>query len=184
MLLTSYKDQLKAILKNDIENIELKDYELLIEVKKEKIPFILFYLKNNTYSQFKVLTDIVVSDHPEKEKRFTIVYSLLSVKFSTRIHVKSHVSELDFIDSVEPVFKAANWMEREVWDMYGIFFKNHPDLRRILTDYGFSGHPLRKDFPLTGFVEVRYDDNVNKIVTEPVELTQAYRDFNFKNPWV
>jgi len=184
MLLTSYKDQLKAILKNDIENIELKDYELLIEVKKEKIPFILFYLKNNTYSQFKVLTDIVVSDHPEKEKRFTIVYSLLSVKFSTRIHVKSHVSELDFIDSVEPVFKAANWMEREVWDMYGIFFKNHPDLRRILTDYGFSGHPLRKDFPLTGFVEVRYDDNVNRIVTEPVELTQAYRDFNFKNPWV
>lgn len=184
MLLTSYKDQLKAILKNDIENIELKDYELLIEVKKEKIPFILFYLKNNTYSQFKVLTDIVVSDHPEKEKRFTIVYSLLSVKFSTRIHVKSHVSELDFINSVEPVFKAANWMEREVWDMYGIFFKNHPDLRRILTDYGFSGHPLRKDFPLTGFVEVRYDDNVNRIVTEPVELTQAYRDFNFKNPWV
>jgi NADH:ubiquinone oxidoreductase subunit C len=108
MLLNSYKDQLKTILKNGIENIELKDYELLVEVKKEKIPFILSYLKNNTYSQFKVLTDIIVSDHPEKEKRFTVVYSLLSVKFSTRIHIKSYVSELDFIDSVEPVFKAAN----------------------------------------------------------------------------
>lgn len=183
MLIANYKKQLQNIFKNNITNMILQDYDLLIEVKKEKIPFILFFLKNNTYSQFKILTDIVVSDYPNKKKRFSIVYSLLSVKYSVRVNVKTWVSELEFVESSVNTFSSANWMEREIWDMYGIFFKNHPDLRRILTDYGFSGHPLRKDFPLSGFVEVRYDDNVNKIVTEPVELTQAYRDFNFKNPW-
>lgn len=183
MLINNYKNQLKNILKNNIRTITLQDYDLLVEVKKEKIPFILFFLKNNTYSQFKVLTDIVVSDYPNKKKRFSVVYSLLSIKYSTRVNIKTWVSELDFLDSTVSIFNSANWMEREIWDMYGIFFKEHPDLRRILTDYGFTGHPLRKDFPLSGFVEVRYDDNINKIVTEPVELTQAYREFNFKNPW-
>jgi NADH/F420H2 dehydrogenase subunit C len=183
VLINNYKNQLKNILKNNIRTITLQDYDLLVEVKKEKIPFILFFLKNNTYSQFKVLTDIVVSDYPNKKKRFSVVYSLLSIKYSTRVNIKTWVSELDFLDSTVSIFNSANWMEREIWDMYGIFFKEHPDLRRILTDYGFTGHPLRKDFPLSGFVEVRYDDNINKIVTEPVELTQAYREFNFKNPW-
>lgn len=184
MLPNLFKNQLKYILKNDIKSISNKDYELMVDVKKEKIPFILFFLKNNTYTQFKILTDIIVIDYPDKKKRFSIVYNLLSVKYNIRINVRTKISELEFIDSTVKLFNSANWMEREAWDMYGIFFKNHPDLRRLLTDYGFSGHPLRKDFPLSGFIEVRYDDNLNKIVSEPVELSQTYREFNFKNPWV
>lgn len=184
MLLEKFKTQLEIILKKSIKKIIVKEFELILEVKKEKIPFILNFLKNNSYSQFKILTDIIVIDEPSDAERFTIVYHLLSIKYSVRLSVKTKINNLSLIQSVQPIFNSANWMEREVWDLFGIFFKNHPDLRRLLTDYGFKGHPLRKDFPLSGFTELRYDDNFSKIVTEPLELPQAYRNFNFRNPWI
>jgi NADH dehydrogenase (ubiquinone) Fe-S protein 3 len=122
-------------------------------------------------------------DYPSKENRFELVYMLLSLPFNTRIIVKTFASEVTPVPSAVDLYKGANWMEREVWDMYGVFFTGHPDLRRILTDYGFEGHPLRKDFPLTGYVEVRYDDSKKRVVAEPLELAQAFRVFEYQSPW-
>lgn len=137
-------------------------------------------LKYNSLTQFKVLSDVCIIDYPEKIDRFEINYNLLSVKYNFRIFIKSYTST--YVSSVSTLFNSANWIERECWDMFGVFFTNHPDLRRILTDYGFEGFPLRKDFPLTGYIEIRYDDEKANIVYEPLELSQEYRLFNFTSP--
>jgi len=147
------------------------------------IHVVLFFLRDHESCFFKLLTDILVIDYPERDKRFTIVYCLLSLKYNTRLFARVQVDELVVIPSITSIYKCACWMEREAWDMNGIFFENHPDLRRLLTDYGFEGHPLKKDFPLTGYVEVRYDDSQKRVIYESVEMAQEYRVFNFENSW-
>ena len=149
---------------------------------KYVVPFATF-LKEHSNSQCKQLIDVTAVDFPSRSLRFSVVYQILSVHYNSRIRLKTQVNEITPIDSITTVFSAAAWWERECWDMFGIFFSNHPDLRRILTDYGFQGHPLRKDFPLSGYVEVRYDDSEKRVVTEPVELTQEFRYFDFASPW-
>lgn len=157
--------------------------ELTIIVHSTFISPILFFLKNDSNCQFKVLIDLTVVDYPENDKRFEVVYLLLSLKYNTRIKVKTHINEMSSLDSISNIFASANWAEREVWDMFGVCFKNHPDLRRILTDYGFDGHPLRKDFPLNGYSSVRYDDTQKIVLYEATELSQEYRNFDFQSPW-
>ncbi len=144
---------------------------------------VLTYLRDDPACQFVVLIDICGVDYPERAKRFDVVYHLLSPRLNQRIRVKIATDETTPVASVNDVFPAANWYEREAYDMYGIRFTGHPDLRRLLTDYGFQGHPLRKDFPLTGFVEVRYDDDAKRVVYEPVKLNQEFRNFEFESPW-
>jgi NADH/F420H2 dehydrogenase subunit C len=134
-------------------------------------------------TQYKVLVDVTAVDYPSRPLRFEVVYNLLSVTYNARIRIKTCVDEIQPLLSSSPVYSSAGWWEREIWDMFGIFFSNHPDLRRILTDYGFQGHPLRKDFPLTGYVEVRYDDSEKRVITESLELTQEFRFFDFSSPW-
>ena len=141
------------------------------------------FLKNHVNTQFKVLIDVTAVDYPSRMFRFEIVYNLLSISYNARIRIKTCIDEITPITSITELYSSAGWWEREVWDMFGIFFSNHPDLRRILTDYGFQGHPLRKDFPLTGFVEVRYDDSEKRVINEPVEITQEFRYFDFSSPW-
>ncbi|OWK62695.1 NADH dehydrogenase [ubiquinone] iron-sulfur protein 3, mitochondrial [Lonchura striata] len=157
--------------------------ELELLIHPDGIIPVLTFLRDHTNAQFKSLADLTAVDVPSRQYRFEIVYNLLSLRFNSRIRVKTYTDELTPIDSAVPVHKAANWYEREVWDMYGVFFANHPDLRRILTDYGFEGHPFRKDFPLSGYVEVRYDDEVKRVVAEPVELAQEFRKFDLNSPW-
>ena len=144
---------------------------------------VLTYLRDDPKCQFEVLIDICGVDYPEREKRFEVVYHLLSPRLNQRIRVKTSTDEATPVASVNDVFPAANWYEREAYDMFGIRFSGHPDLRRILTDYGFQGYPLRKDFPLTGYVEVRYDDEQKRVIYEPVKLTQEFRNFDFESPW-
>ena len=146
------------------------------------LPFFTF-LKDHTQTQYKVLIDITAVDYPSREQRFEVVYNLLSLHHNSRLRIKTSVDEITPVDSLVSLYNSANWWERETWDMFGIFFANHPDLRRILTDYGFEGHPLRKDFPLSGFVEVRYDDSEKRVLTEPLEMTQEFRSFDFASPW-
>jgi NADH dehydrogenase (ubiquinone) Fe-S protein 3 len=146
------------------------------------IPFFSF-LRDHINTQYKILIDVTAVDHPSRFLRFEVVYNLLSVQYNARIRIKSCVDEITPISSSTSVYSSAGWWEREVWDMFGIFFSNHPDLRRILTDYGFEGHPLRKDFPLTGYVEVRYDDSEKRVLIEPLELSQEFRYFDFASPW-
>merc|ERR1711872_450074 len=144
---------------------------------------VLSFLKNHHNSQFGSLADIAGVDMPTRQYRFEVVYNLLSFRFNSRIRVKTYTDELTPIESVNDIFKAANLNEREVWDMFGVYFSNHPDLRRILTDYGFDGHPFRKDFPLSGYYECRYDDEVQRIVRDPVELAQEFRKYDLNSPW-
>lgn len=157
--------------------------ELEVLISPEGVLPVLSFLKDHHHAQFESLVDIAGVDVPNREYRFEIVYNLLSVRFNARIRVKTYTDELTPLDSAYSIFRAADWYEREIWDMYGVFFNNHPDLRRILTDYGFEGHPFRKDFPLSGYVEVRYDDDVKRIVAEPLELTQEFRKFDLVGPW-
>lgn len=166
-----------------IKKISILKGEMTIIVKSEYLKETLYFLKNHTNAQFKSLMEITAVDYPEKNKRFEVVYMLLSVKYNSRTVVKTFVDEITPLDSLVSVYKSAGWYEREVWDMFGIYFLNHPDLRRILTDYGFEGHPMRKDFPLSGYVEVRYDDEKKRVVTEPIEMTQEFRSFDFLSPW-
>jgi NADH-quinone oxidoreductase subunit C len=144
---------------------------------------VLTYLRDNGACQFTQLVDVTAADYPSRPERFEVVYSLLSITNNTRVRVKISASEETLVPSVNGVFGSANWFEREVWDMYGILFSDHPDLRRILTDYGFEGHPQRKDFPLTGYVELRYDEEQKRVVYEPVKLTQDFRSFDYLSPW-
>ena len=157
--------------------------ELTLTVDANYTKKTLDFLKNDLNSQFEVLVDFTVVDYPENKKRFEAVYFLLSITYNTRIRLKTHVNEMFLLESTTDLYKSANWSEREVWDMFGIPFNNHPDLRRVLTDYSFDGHPLRKDFPLNGFSAVRYDDTQKIIVYEETELAQEYRNFDFQSPW-
>ncbi len=157
--------------------------ELSLTVERQHIVETLTFLRDDEKCQFAVLIDVCGVDYPERENRFEVVYHLLSPRLNQRIRVKTSTDDVVPVPSVNDVFPAANWFEREAFDMYGIRFSGHPDLRRILTDYGFSGYPLRKDFPLTGYVEVRYDDDLKRVVYEPVKLTQEFRDFDFESPW-
>lgn len=166
-----------------IERVEYAKKELIIYAKTSKIKELMLCLRDHTHCQFKVLSDLCGVDFPQKKKRFEVVYNLLSLRYNARLRVKVAVDELTPVPSIVSVFSAAGWYEREVWDLYGVYFANHPDLRRILTDYGFEGHPFRKDFPLTGYTEVRYDDEQKRVVSEPLEMTQEFRTFNFTSPW-
>ena len=157
--------------------------QLFIGINIENLYSTILYLKTNDKCKFKQLIDITAVDYPEKEKRFKIVYLLLSHENNLRILVSANLDEKMPVPSITKIFPSANWMEREVFDMYGISFKDHPDLRRILTDYGFKGYPLRKDFPLTGHTEVRYSEEHKKVIYEPVKLDQEYRHFDFESPW-
>ena len=157
--------------------------QLFIEIDIEALYSTILYLKTNNKCRFKQLIDITAVDYPEKEKRFKLVYLLLSHENNLRILININIDEKTHVPSITKIFPSANWMEREVFDMYGISFKDHPDLRRILTDYGFEGHPLRKDFPLTGHTEVRYSEKHKKVISEPVKLDQEYRNFDFESPW-
>ena len=157
--------------------------ELMVVVEREAIVSVLTFLRDDTGCQFRCLIDICGVDYPTREERFEIVYNLLSVSHNQRVRVKLRTDEDSAVPSVTGVFSSAGWWERETWDMYGVYFSGHPDLRRLLTDYGFEGHPLRKDFPLTGYVEVRYDDEQKRVVYQPVQLTQEFRTFDFLSPW-
>ena len=157
--------------------------QLFIEIDIEALYSTILYLKTNNKCRFKQLIDITAVDYPKKEKRFKLVYLLLSHENNLRIIININIDEKTHVPSITKIFPSANWMEREVFDMYGVSFKDHPDLRRILTDYGFKGYPLRKDFPLTGHTEVRYSEEHKKVIYEPVKLDQEYRHFDFESPW-
>ena len=157
--------------------------QLFIETNIKTLYSVILYLKTTNKYRFRQLIDITAVDYPEKEQRFKIVYLLLSHENNLRILININIDEKTLVPSITKIFPSANWMEREVFDMYGISFKDHPDLRRILTDYGFEGHPLRKDFPLTVHTEVRYSEKHKKVISEPVKLDQEYRNFDFESPW-
>lgn len=166
-----------------VEDASVRLGQLTVEIRRDDVLKVMKFLRDDANCQFLTLLDVCGVDYPVDDERFEIVYHLLSMTHNSRIRVKLRTDEDTPVDSVTPLFKAANWWEREVWDMFGVAFNGHPDLRRILTDYGFEGHPLRKDFPLTGYVEIRYDDEQKRIVYEPVKLTQEFRTFDFLSPW-
>ena len=170
-------------LSSKIHSSSIDNQELLIEIGENDLVDVVQFLKLNENCKFKQLIDIAGVDYPENDKRFELIYLFLSHENNTRIKLLIKFEINQTINSITKIFPSANWMEREVFDMYGIKFKNHPDLRRILTDYGFKGHPLRKDFPLTGFNEVRYSEKDKKVIYEPVKLEQNYRNFDFESPW-
>ena len=170
-------------LSSKIHNSVINNDELLIEVGENDLTEVVQFIKSNEKLKFRQLIDIAGVDYPEEEKRFNLIYLFLSHENNIRLKLLVKFETSQTINSITKIFPSANWMEREVFDMYGIKFKNHPDLRRILTDYGFKGHPLRKDFPLTGFNEVRYSEKEKKVVYEPVKLEQNYRNFDFESPW-
>ena len=170
-------------LSEDVLDVRLVNDELSLIVRPATILRVMIFLKNDANCLTKVLVDVCGVDYPARDQRFDVVYNLLSMKHNHRIRVKVSTDEDTPVPSVTSVFPSAGWFERECWDLYGIFFSDHPDLRRILTDYGFNGHPLRKDFPLTGFVELRYDDEQRRVVQEPVHLNQEFRTFDFMSPW-
>lgn len=176
-------DYIADSLTEDILDNHLVSDELILVARRDAIVRVLTFLRDDVNCQFKLLVDICGVDYPDREERFDVVYNLLSLTQNNRIRIKVSVGEDVSVPSATAVFSCANWWEREAWDMYGIPFADHPDLRRILTDYGFEGHPLRKDFPLTGYVEVRYDDALKRVVYEPVKLTQDFRTFDFISPW-
>ena len=186
-MLSNNIHKLEKVINSELTSKILKSYiefdELLIEINTSDLIDVLQFLKSNDDCKFKQLIDIAGVDYPEEEKRFQLVYLLLSHENNLRIKVLINFEVKEKISSIVKVFPSANWMEREVFDMYGVKFENHPDLRRILTDYGFKGHPLRKDFPLTGFNEVRYSEKDKKVIYEPVKLEQNYRNFDFESPW-
>ncbi len=157
--------------------------ELTVEIGREHVPETMQFLRDDPACRFGCLIDICGVDYPEREERFEVVYHLLSPWLNHRIRVRTRTDAESPVPSIVSVFAAADWFEREAYDLYGILFEGHPDLRRLLTDYGFQGHPLRKDFPLTGFVELRYDDELKRVVYEPVKLMQGYRSFDFLSPW-
>ena len=174
--------KINSELTTKINRTEIKHNQLYIEIDKEDLIEVTLFIKTNKDTKFKQLIDVTVVDYPEKAQRFKVVYLFLSHEFNQRIILSYYISENEVISSLTTIFPSANWMEREVFDMYGVNFKDHPDLRRILTDYGFEGHPLRKDFPLTGHSEVRYSEDQKKVINEPVKLEQNYRNFDYESP--
>lgn len=182
-LLEELRAHVTSLLGSAVRSSGIAAGELYIEVAADDIVRTLKFLRDDTNSLFKSLMDVCGVDFPEQENRFEINYNLLSYKHNQRIRVKVRTNEDTPVPSAGGIFPTASWFERECWDMYGVFFSDHADLRRLLTDYGFEGHPLRKDFPLTGYVEVRYDDEQRRVVYEPVKLTQSFRSFDFMSPW-
>ncbi|MFD1627947.1 NADH-quinone oxidoreductase subunit C [Azospirillum griseum] len=176
-------DAIAAKLGGDVLTVEVKLGQLMVTVKRAAILTALTTLRDDPAFSFEQLTDVTAVDYPERIERFEVIYQLLSYKHNRRMRVKLTTDEDTPVPSAVSVYSAANWFERETWDLFGVFFDNHPDLRRILTDYGFEGHPFRKDFPLTGYVEVRYDEDQKRVVYEPVRLTQDFRSFDFLSPW-
>ena len=182
-LLTDLEKIINSELSSKVKSSKIENNELLIETEENELLDVVQFLKSNEKCKFRQLIDIAGVDYPENEKRFELIYLFLSHEHNLRIKLLIKFEINQTIVSLTKIFPSANWMEREVFDMYGIKFKNHPDLRRILTDYGFKGHPLRKDFPLTGFNEVRYSEKEKKVIYEPVKLEQNYRNFDFESPW-
>jgi len=172
-----------AALPREVVSTDLAGGELCVVVAPGDLVRVLTYLRDDVNCQFKLLMDVCGVDHLDREERFDVVYNMLSLTHNVRIRVKVRIAEGQAVPSLTGVFSSAGWWEREAWDLYGIYFSGHPDLRRIMTDYGFEGHPLRKDFPLTGYVELRYDDEQKRVVYEPVKLTQDFRSFDFLSPW-
>lgn len=176
-------EYIAAQLPEAVRRHEVRLGELMVWTTRDQVVRLVKFLRDDSNCLFKLLVDICGVDYPDEEERFEIVYNLLSIKHNQRIRVKLTTDEDQPVPSVTGVFSCAGWLEREVWDLYGVFFSGHPDLRRILTDYGFEGHPMRKDFPLTGYVEVRYDEEQRRVVYEPVRLPQDFRNFDFLSPW-
>ena len=181
--ITDLEKKINSELTTKIKKSEIKHEQLYINIDSEDLIDVTLFIKSNDNTKFRQLIDITAVDYPENIKRFKIVYLFLSHEFNQRIILSYLINENEVIPSLTSIYPAANWMEREVFDMYGVKFKDHPDLRRILTDYGFEGHPLRKDFPLTGHTEVRYSENQKKVISEPVKLEQNYRNFDYESPW-
>jgi len=181
--LVDLEKKINSELTTKIKKSEIKHNQLYVNIDSEDLTDVTLFIKNNENTKFRQLIDITVVDYPENTQRFKVVYLFLSHEFNQRIILSYLINENEVIPSLTSIFPAANWMEREVFDMYGVKFKNHPDLRRILTDYDFEGHPLRKDFPLTGHTEVRYSEEQKKVIKEPVKLEQNYRNFDYESPW-
>ena len=181
--LIDLEKKINSELTTKIKKTEIRHDQLYITIDNEDLIDVTLHIKNNENTKFRQLIDITVVDYPENTQRFKVVYLFLSHEFNQRIILSYLISENEVIPSLTSIYPAANWMEREVFDMYGVKFKDHPDLRRILTDYDFEGHPLRKDFPLTGHTEVRYSEDQKKVIKEPVKLEQNYRNFDYESPW-
>jgi len=181
--LIDLEKKINSELTTKIKKSEIKHNQLYINIDSEDLVDVSLFIKSNENTKFRQLIDVTVVDYPENTQRFKLVYLFLSHEFNQRIILSYLINENEVIHSLTSIYPAANWMEREVFDMYGVKFKNHPDLRRILTDYGFEGHPLRKDFPLTGHTEVRYSEEQKKVISEPVKLEQNYRNFDYESPW-
>ena len=181
--LIDLEKKINSELTTKIKKSEIRHDQLYINIDNEDLKDVTLFIKTNENTKFRQLIDITAVDYPEYSKRFKVVYLFLSHEFNQRIILSYLINENEVIPSLTSIFPAANWMEREVFDMYGIKFKDHPDMRRILTDYGFEGHPLRKDFPLTGHTEVRYSEDQKKVIIEPVKLEQNYRNFDYESPW-
>lgn len=182
MILPYFVSQIYGLLPGTLFGVRMGGWDLFARSRPKDIALVSFFIKNLTCSRFLTLTDIAAYDRPDKQNRFAIVYNFLSTKYQSRFFVRVEVPEGLAVPSLVPCFSSANWFEREVWDLLGVRFYGHPDMRRILTDYGFDGHPLRRDFPMTGYVEARYDSARSRVVYEPVELAQEYRDFSFSSP--
>lgn len=181
--LADLADYIEENLEDSIVEHYFEKDELVFNVKRESIRDVLHFLKDDKECAFELLVDLCGVDYPDRDERFEVVYNLLSLKQNHRIRLKVSASEDEIVPSVIGIYATAGWFEREVWDMYGVMFEGNPDLRRILTDYGFEGHPQRKDFPLTGYVELRYDEELKRVVYEPVQLTQDFRNFDYLSPW-
>ena len=179
----SFEKSVSEFITNLAEQVQSINGQLVYRCELEKLFETLVLLKNTETLNFSQLTDLTAVDYPDRLQRFELVYQLLSIENNKRVRILCSIDDGQIVPSVTSIYKSAEWPEREVWDMYGLFFSDHPDLRRLLTDYGFEGHPLRKDFPLTGYVEVRYDDIEKRVAYQPVQLTQEYRDFDFLSPW-
>ena len=181
--MNDFHDRLTKLVGHQCQAIEMKGGELVLHVALADLVSVLKAVRDDTELAVTQLSDLTAVDFPERPERFDVVYQMLSVNNNVRLRIITRADEGDIVPSVIGLFRSADWAEREVWDMFGIYFSGHPDMRRLLTDYGFEGHPLRKDFPLTGYVEVRYSDTERRVVYEPVHLNQEYRDFDFLSPW-
>ena len=181
--LKSLEQLINSELTTKINSSVIKHNELKLLIDNQDLHNVILFIKNDSRIKFRQLIDITAVDYPENENRFKLIYFLLSHENNLRLNIEFYIKENDLVSSITSIFPSANWMEREVFDMYGISFNDHPDLRRILTDYNFKGHPLRKDFPLTGHNEVRYNEENKKVIYEPVKLEQNYRNFDYESPW-
>jgi NADH-quinone oxidoreductase subunit C len=174
---------IEVSLPDAVRSVEILLGELIIRIEPSKVVKVMTFLRDDTNCRFQQMMDLTAADYPDRAERFDVIYNLLSLRHNQRIRVKLSTDEDTPVPSITGVYTVANWFEREIWDLFGVFFSDHPDLRRILTDYGFEGHPMRKDFPLTGYVEMRYDDEQKRVVYEPVKLQQDFRSFDFLSPW-